>query len=368
MLVKLLRSRTARLGLIACLMLGVAACRLPTEKATAGHIQRAAEKEGQLLIYGNMSLMAPVITAFEQKYPTIDVQLVDMNSHRMVEMVKAEAAAGQGGADMVWSSAMDAQIKLINDGYAQSYRSPHLADMPNGSVWRHQGFGITAETVGFAYNRNLLPADAVPTSHTRLLQLLQQRPELFRDRVTIYDVENSSVAMMYLSAENQINPQAWDLIRALGQVKPRVDTSGHRMMQQLVDGRMALVHNVNLSFAQTYQAAHPQLELVVPDDYHLSVSRVAMITHHAPHPNAAKLFLDYLMSREGQAQIAALGVRPVRDDLGDTRREPQPGARPIRVGPGLLANSDQARRVRLLKQWREAVGEAPRAPLDPKLP
>ena len=355
------------MGVMAVLCL-LAGCGEAREGATASSVRRAAQKEGVLRIYANTSLMQPLIEDFRLLYPEITVSLEDMNSTLIAERVMAEADGSRPVTDLVWSSAMDSQIKLINDGYAQAYRSPHRRGMPDGSVWRDQGFGITAEPIIFAYNRRLLPPDAVPGSHAELLQLLTARPELFLDRTTVYDAERSGVALMHLSADVQIYPDAWRLMEALGRSRPRLDTSGQRMMAQLASGRMVLVYNMNQSFGETWLLDHPDVALVTPSDYHLSVSRVAFIAREAPHPNAARLFLDFLLSREGQGRIAALGIRPVRDDAGDTVRAALPGARSIRVGPGLLANLDQERRQRLLDRWALAMGDAPRAPMDPKAP
>lgn len=344
------------------------ACGEAPDGATTAGIRRAAQKEGALRIYANTSLLEPLIADFRRKYPDITVSLEDMNSSLIAERVVAESEEGLPKADLVLSSAMDLQIKLINDGYAQSYRSPHRGAMPDGSVWREQGFGITAEPIVFAYNRRLLPPDAVPHSHAELLRLLDAKPELFVGRTTVYDAERSGVALMHLSAEAQIYPDAWRLMEALGRSRPRLDTSGQRMMRQLASGQMAFVYNMNQSYGETWAARSPDVALVTPSDYHLSVSRVGFIPRGAPHPNAARLFLDFLLSREGQREIADIGIRPVRDDVGDTVRPASPGVRPIRVGPGLLANLDRARRERLLDQWKRAMGDAPRAPIDPNAP
>lgn len=331
---------------------------------TAPRIRWLARRERALQIYTNTSLMGPVLAAFRRLYPEIVVRLEDMNSTRMAEQVEALANAGEEGPDIVWSTAMDVQVKLINDGYAQAYRSPHRLAMPDGSVWRDQGFGVTAEPIVFAYNRRLVPQEAVPASHSDLLRLLETRRDVFDRRVTLYDAERSGVAMMQLSADTQIYPDAWRLMDALGATRPRVDTSGQRMMGQIADGRMVFAYNMNQSYGGSWAARIPDIGLVTPRDYHLSVSRVAFIPRNAAHPNAARLFLDYLLSRAGQNVIASLGIRPVRDDVQGARRPAAPGVRPIRVGPALLANLDRERRDRLLLRWGQAMGDAPRAPVD----
>jgi iron(III) transport system substrate-binding protein len=335
---------------------------------TAPRVRWAAQREGALVIYTNTSLMQPVLDAFNRRYPRIRIRLEDMNSTLVADRLVAESASGKSEADLVWTSAMDVQIKLINDGYAQTYRSPHRAAMPDGSVWRDQGYGVTAEPVVFAYNRRLLPQDAVPRSHAHLIQLLETRQDIFDGRVIAYDPERSGVALMQLSSDVQIYPDAWRLMDALGKARPRLDTSGQRMMGQLADGRMLFAYNMNQSYGEAWAAQDPDVALITPSDYHLSVSRVAFIPRDAPHPNAARLFLDFLLSREGQREIAAIGIRPVRDDVNSSFRPVASGARPVRVGPALLANLDRSRRERLLSRWDAAMKSATQAPLDPNAP
>ncbi|WP_426024094.1 ABC transporter substrate-binding protein [Brevundimonas sp. PWP3-1b1] len=349
--------------------LGAAGCSSEPEGAgTAQRVRWLARREGALHILTNTSLMGPVLEAFRRRWPGIRVHLEDINSTRIAEQVRALADTGQDGPDLVWSTAMDVQVKLINDGYAQAYKSPHRAAMPDGSVWRDQGYGLTAEPIVFAYNKGQLAGDIVPRSHADLLRLLRTRPDVFGGRVTLYDAERSGVALMQLSADVQIYPDAWPLMEALGAQRPRLDTSGQRMMGQIADGRMVFAYNMNRSYGESWAERVPQIGLITPDDYHLSVSRVAFIPRNAAHPNAARLFLDFLLSREGQRVIGALGVRPVRDDVDAPLRPASPGVRPIRVGPALLANLDQARRATLLKRWHAAMRPGVRAPSDPAAP
>ena len=356
------------------LLLGLAGAGLsgcsgePEGAGTSQRIRWLARREGGLHIYSNTSRMRPALDAFIRQFPDISIRVEDINSLQIANRVQALADQRLPGPDFVWSTAMDLQVKLINDGYAQTYRSPHRPAMPSGSVWRDQGFGLTSEPIVFAYNRRLLPPEAAPQSHAELLERLNTHPDVFDRRVTVYDAERSGVALMQLSADVQIYPDAWRLMEALGARRPRLDTSGRRMMQQVAEGSMLFVYNMNAFYGLSWLAHAPDVAIVAPSDYHLSVSRVAFIPRNAAHPNAARLFLDFLLSRQGQRIIASLGMHPVRDDLGGSLPQANPVERPIRVGPALLANLDQARRADLLGRWRAAMRHATRAPDDPLAP
>src|SRR5215475_1943400 len=86
----------------------------------------AANKEGKVVIYSALDTKAaqPLIKDFQALYPGIKVEYNDMNSTEMYNRFIAEVAAGQGSADVMWSSAMDLQVKLVDDGQALTYASP----------------------------------------------------------------------------------------------------------------------------------------------------------------------------------------------------------------------------------------------------
>ncbi len=88
-----------------------------------------------------------------------------------------------------------------------------------------------------------------------------------------------------------------------------------------------------------------------------NLSRVAFITAHAAHPNSARLFLDFLLSREGQGILRDHGMGPVRTDLTgpkEQRRIDPVRTQAIRIGPGLLSDLDSLVRAQFLRRWQQA--------------
>src|SRR5919201_2580898 len=96
----------------------------------------AAKKEGKVVIYSALDTKAaqPLIKDFNALYPDIKVEYNDMNSTEMYNRFIAEVAAGQGSADVMWSSAMDLQVKLVDEGQAMMYTSPAPAKLPKWAV------------------------------------------------------------------------------------------------------------------------------------------------------------------------------------------------------------------------------------------
>ena len=94
----------------------------------------AAKKEGKVVIYSatDSKAAAPLIKDFSALYPGISVEYNDMNSTEVYNRFISEVAAGGNTADVMWSSAMDLQMRLASDGYALKYKSVEAAKVPAG--------------------------------------------------------------------------------------------------------------------------------------------------------------------------------------------------------------------------------------------
>ena len=84
--------------------------------------------------------IAPLLNAFIKRFPNIKVDYQELGTRRLYERFIAGEFTE---VDLITSSAMDLQIKLINDGYAQSYRSAQTSALPDWASWRNELFGFT---------------------------------------------------------------------------------------------------------------------------------------------------------------------------------------------------------------------------------
>ena len=252
---------------------------------------------------------------------------------------------------------MDLQVKLVNDGYAERYVSPEAAALPSWAVWRNEAYGITAEPVVIAYNRTLLPEERVPRSHADLAAALTRQPEAWQGKVAAYNPETSSAGLLFLTQDLQVTLRTWDLVRALGQAGVKLYTTTATMLDRVSSGEAILAYGVFGSYALERAKRDPALGVVLPTDYTLVASRIAFIPKAARHPAAARVFMDYMLSREGQDRLAARSVTPARPDA----RRPDDSIaaaltlRPIAVGPELLTYLDQIKRARVLRQWQRVI-------------
>lgn len=259
--------------------------------------------------------------------------------------------------DVAWSSAMDLQIKLVNDGYAARHDSAAAAVLPPWAVWRNEAYGITAEPIVLAYNKMLVPPDDVPRTHADFTRLLREKGATYRGKIAAYDPERSGTGYLFWNSDVRITAETWQLVRALGRTGPKLYSFAHTMLDRISNGDQLFAYNMISSYARARAMDEPAIGIVDFTDYTLVMTRIALIPKRAPHPTEAHLFLDFLLSREGQADLARRAFGTVRLDMAAPDGAGGDGARlrPIHVGPDLLAFQDQSRRRIFFRDWRKAL-------------
>lgn len=323
----------------------------------------AAKKEGKVLIYSTTDAAAanPLVKDFEALYPGIKVEYSDLNSTELYNRFIAEAAANNGTADVLWSSAMDLQVKLVADGQAAAYASPEIKALPKWAVWKDAAYGTTYEPIAIVYNKRLVPEADVPKDHTDLLKLLNAKPDFYKGKVTAYDPERSGVGFLFCTEDVKNFPAAWDLFKAFGKTGAKLYTSAGAMMERVTSGEHLIAYGIFGSYALSRSKKDPNLGIVLPKDYTMVTSRVAFISKHAKNPNAGKLFLDYILSKRGQEIIAnKADLYSLRSDIegeATIKRVTQligDKARPVPIDQTLLDNLDQTKRLAFLSKWQAA--------------
>ncbi len=335
---------------MAAALLGLAAPRaLPT----------AADARVRVLATTDQPAVQPLIDDFERRHVGLRV---DYQQRGSVELVERFLADGGRSADVLWSSAMDLQIKLVNDGHAARHESPHARQLPGWAVWKHEAYGTTFEPVGVVVHRQRLDPAEVPRTHAALAALLRSDPARFRQRVATYDIERAGLGFLIAAHDAMASPQSWELVRLLGACQASLHADTRSMLDSVAAGRALLAYNVLGTYAEAFARDHPEVAVIYPSDYTLVVSRVAFVARHAPNPRGARLWLDHLLSPPGQQLLAEggmlyslhSGAAPPRTASALQQRLGA-AARPIALGPGLLAHLDRSKRQAFLKRWNEAL-------------
>lgn len=321
----------------------------------------AARREGTVVVYSTTDRheVTAALSAFKKRYPFLRVDYRELESPTLYNRVIAESRARKPTGDLIWSSAMDLQIKLVNDGYAQAYASPEKPYLPDWAIWKNEAWGVTAEPVVIAYNKRLVPPKDVPRTHAALERLLRTKAAFYSGRVSTYDPRLSGFGYLQLTQDYHASRDVMALVRALGNARVRLHTSSGPLLADIESGRSLFAYNALGSYALELAARNPDIGVVMPSDYTLVVSRIALIAREARQPNAAKLLLDFLLSAEGQRHLARAYMAPSREDVVARAgsKPPAAAARPVKLGPALLANLDRIRRQRFLANWQAALDE-----------
>ncbi len=332
--------------------------------AEPGDVQRfpaTGPATASLRIHGStdIEVFAVVIADYQRLYPGTEVIYEDIITQDLHARYLREHARAPS-ADLLISSGMDLQAKLVNDGHALVHRSAQADTLPAWSKWRNEAFGISYEPVAIVYNTRTLPASRVPRTRRQLLDLLRAPDAPLRGRVGTYDINRSSVGYLLATQDAQRGSIAGALLAALGDNRVVLEERTGVLLDKVSSGELSLVYNVLGSYAQARIDDGQPLGIVEPEDYTLVMLRTALIPRTARNSAEAGRFLDYLLSPRGQQVLSreARLMPIVRGGGGIGNGSPERSLRPIQLGPGLLVYLDALKRRQFLDAWNSSVRPA----------
>ena len=370
------RTALGRLSALGCLaaapalaqsddeLLGYAPRARPPEGYPAAYAVtvRAAEDEGQLSIHSTTDerVAMPLVADFRRLYPRIAVTYEDLGSTELYHRFIAENQLGREAADVLWSSAMDQMVALATAGHALAYGSPEKGHLPAWAQWQDRLWATTYEPVVFAHHKPSLPKGDAPRSHAALAGWLARA----QGSAVSYDIQKSGLGY-FLAAQDAAASEGvfWATAQALGAGRARLLLTTDAMVRRIADGRARFGLNLLGAYTVAQARQRPTLGVIFPEDYTLVTSRVLLINNRTAHPNAARLWLDYLLSRRGQTVMATTArLYALREDVqGETtgaalRQLLGDRARPVALGPALSAPLANAAYGDFIARWRAALG------------
>ena len=297
---------------------------VPTQEQLLAPIIEAAKKEGKLVIYATLDRPAaePLLKAFKAKYPFIDIEYIDTVTTTLYNRYVSERAAGAPTADILWSGGPDLQYKLILEGSAQPYRVTMYDRLPEAAKYKDLAYMPDYYLTVIAYNAEKIPKDLAPKSLEDLLKLLTQRKDLFPPRsVTMYDIEKSAYGLTITYYLYKLVPElTQSLMTAAGSVGAILHSKTALMIEMIKTGQALVSWGLVANHVFREAEKDPRIGVIVPSDIAILVPNIMFITKEARHPNAAKLFIEFVLSEEGQAKLAEGGDFIV---IGENQRYPQ---------------------------------------------
>lgn len=312
----------------------------------------------------DIDLFAPVLADFTAANPAIAVDYEQWGTNDLFAITQAECGAA-GTADLVISSAVDQQVKLVNDGCARAHVSPEGAALPDVLRWRDELFGITREPAVMVYNRDLVPAAEAPRTRFDLIELLRPPGSRYAGKVATYDIETSGLGYLFAFMDSRQATSFGSLIEAFARTGAISTCCSAEIIDGVASGEYLLAYNVLGSYALARAQQADNLVVVAPQDYTLVLARAALIPKGARDPISAGLLLDFLLSDAGQRAMARewlyLDVAGDAASGLDVPAANESVLRLIELSPVLLVGMDQQKKAQFLTLWRNTFA-APQSP------
>src|SRR6476646_3007748 len=221
--------------------------------------------------------VADLLADFRARHPHIDTVHTKINSNDIYNRIVEPASSSEAPGDVIWSSAMDLQVKLVNDGYAQPYVSKEITHIPDWAVWKDEAYAITAEPVVIVYNKNLVAESDIPRTRAELKNLLSKKPDTYRGKIASYDPEQSGAGFLFITRDARITRTTWDMVRAFGGAGIKLYSTTGTVLDRISSGEHLIAYNMIGSYAIERAKEDASIGILFPADYITLMSRIAFI-------------------------------------------------------------------------------------------
>jgi iron(III) transport system substrate-binding protein len=270
--------------------------------AVGGSVYDSAKNEKQVVWYTSLNVpeAEKVTAALAKKYPGIEVVVNRQSANSVLQKVMTERRTGKDNADVVMIGAEYLDL-LQSKGYFQKYNSAEWKSEP-GENWTATYLSVHS----IAYNKNLVAADTAPRRYADLLQ------ERWRDKLAI---NLGNPTWIYSMLDFFGGEKGMDFLKKVAALNPRAYRGTTLLMQNVVAGDAALGAALNHDGVNTFVKKGAPVEMArIQDPLYADVHGIGILAY-AQHPNAARLLVDFLVSKEGQSVLANLDKTPARSDV-----------------------------------------------------
>lgn len=307
----------------------------------------AAKAEGTVTIYTANLQQEEVAMgqAFMSRFPGIKVEVVRLAGARLHERIMAEATAGKPAADVVIQSDVSLVEELFNKGMLGENTPPAAAEYPAPKRDNYWYAGSTTVMV-FAYNTKLVAKEDAPKSWADLLD-----PKWAGKIGWVPAPEGgTSWALAYFQRQ-VLGEEYWQKLAAQ---KPLMLNGVAAVTETLIRGEIEVAYSsVGTTFPQRFYMGAP-IDIVYPTEGSVVVPRPIGVMKDAQHPNAARLFMNWYLSKDGQERMSAVrGTLSIRPGI-----TPPPGTP---EGPINLYNPNvdemETVREKWLQEWTQTFSQ-----------
>jgi iron(III) transport system substrate-binding protein len=266
------------------------------------------KEEGKLVAYLAMNAAdaVSVQTSFEKKFPQIKVDLVRAGAPAMLQRILTEYRGGKIFADVVLGFGF-VHYELGQQKLLARYESPERRNYApqfkdKDGYWSNV-FPIVHT---LAYHSKMTPPAELPARYTDLL-LPKWKSNLGMNANNIMFL---AAMMSHFGKE-----KGMDFLQQLAAQAPQVRGGGTLLATLLAAGEFPLAFSINENNVENFKQKGAPIDWVrLADPLYGELVPIGVMAG-APHPSAARLFVDYVLSKEGQELFRNLGKVPARGDV-----------------------------------------------------
>jgi ABC-type Fe3+ transport system substrate-binding protein len=300
-----------------------------------------AKKEKKLVFYTTMELpqTIEVVRDFAHKYPFLGLELYPLEAETLVKRIQNEARSGMSTWDVMLGGGGLLQ-PLLEANLIVSYHSPQreaVSDAFKDSEGYWSGYYINPYVLG--YNTT---SDEIPKKYDELLDPLWKG-----NRIAI---DSEAHGLLRGLAAVWGEDKAVAFLKRLAEQQPVMARASITAVDSLHTG------NVSMVIARAPVIQGYKKKLGSPIDWIFLGPIVAqidavMLSAQSRSPNAARLFVDFVLSKEGQSALAGVQQIPVRRDM-------EPRSKPVFQGhPWFVERPDKHEHFRkTVRLFREIFG------------
>jgi iron(III) transport system substrate-binding protein len=308
--------------------------------ASTDAILDGAKREGEIVFYASMNLAEAniMIAEFEKRYPSIKVKLNRAGSEKLLTRVLAEARAKRVAADVIQTVEFSMHI-LKRSGVLARHITPGDSLYPKN--FKDEGFWTTVYYNPYvtAYNTRFVAPRMAPKTYDDLLD-----PK-WKGKMAMEATKADWFAGML-----QIMGQERGLqyMRQLAKQEPML-REGHELLAQLVAaGEGFFDINIPASSVDRVKEKGAPIDWVALGEAPAILVGIGLASQ-AAHVNAAKLFIDFALSREGQRLQQGFGRLVARSDLASEQPAAIKQIKMVPVNPELAEKmNDYAKQLRTI--------------------
>jgi iron(III) transport system substrate-binding protein len=244
--------------------------------------------------------------AFVKKYPGIAVEFIRQTAQVLYGRLTQDLKAGLHEVDVFASTDEAHYPALTKLGALAAYTPPDISVLP--PTLRSLSEEATYHTGALRFV-TLIYNPAKTAKPKRWADLLDAR---VRGQVTVGHPGFSGVVGAWAVA--LYDKYGWTYFEKLAQNQPKIGRSVNDTVSDIVAGERTIGAGPD-AFALERKAAGNAIDIVFPDDDAILVVNPVGIPKDAPHPNAARLFLNFYYSREYSQALAQTYNFPLRADV-----------------------------------------------------